>query len=394
MVWNAENRLERVEDSAEGWKETYVYDADGGRVAKKYWNGSTTSTTLYVNGMWERDIDNGVDTIQLSHAGRYVASYTKGPGTSTDLQWHFTDHLGSPVASGDPDVLAAGGGRRTFLPFGAPNWEAAPFDSGEINFTGQRRDAATGLGFYNARYYDSEIGRFISADSIVPGITDATSFNRYAYVNNNPLKYTDPTGHEVVCVCFAVSTDAFAFTGTITVGTAWDGNGNYGTVVSVSYGVGFGVGASLGLGVQISSKDNLEDIAGFTNSVGGCAALIIGGCASVSLDGDSVAASFNIGFELKAEQKSTVTKVLMGEPKAGATIDAIWDAIAELAERTVKPKGVLSADTGYGVYFEEEGDYHRYSEAGLPSMSVVYSPTPPPPVYYAPPRFTHIDEGL
>jgi len=101
MVWNAENRLERVEDSAEGWKETYVYDADGGRVAKKYWNGSTTSTTLYVNGMWERDIDSGVDTIQLSHAGRYVASYTKGPGTSTDLQWHFTDHLGSPVASGD-----------------------------------------------------------------------------------------------------------------------------------------------------------------------------------------------------------------------------------------------------------------------------------------------------
>ncbi|NQW18826.1 MAG: RHS repeat-associated core domain-containing protein [Chloroflexi bacterium] len=149
--------------------------------------------------MWERDIDNGVDTIQLSHAGRYVASYTKGPGTNTDLQFHFTDHLGSPVASGDPDVLAAGGGHRTLYnhwwPFGAPNWEAAPFDSGEINFTGQRHDAATGLGFYNARYYDSELGRFISTDSIVPGATRGDSFNRYAYVSNNPLRSTDPSGN-------------------------------------------------------------------------------------------------------------------------------------------------------------------------------------------------------
>ncbi|NQW18824.1 MAG: hypothetical protein HQ478_15235, partial [Chloroflexi bacterium] len=44
-----------------------------------------------------------------------------------------------------------------------PSATAGSFDSGEINFTGQRRDANTGLGFYNARYYDSEIGRFISA---------------------------------------------------------------------------------------------------------------------------------------------------------------------------------------------------------------------------------------
>ena len=77
LVWNAENRLQRVEAEDDSWIETYVYDADGGRVAKKYWDGSTTTTTLYVNGMWERDIDNDIDTINLSLSGRYVASYTK-----------------------------------------------------------------------------------------------------------------------------------------------------------------------------------------------------------------------------------------------------------------------------------------------------------------------------
>ncbi|NQW17632.1 MAG: RHS repeat-associated core domain-containing protein [Chloroflexi bacterium] len=104
--------------------------------------------------------------------------------------------------------MAAGGGRRTLYdhwwPFGAPNREADPFGDPRhpeeprdvrVNFTGQRRDAATGLGFYNARYYDSEIGRFISADSIVPGGTRADMFNRYVYVSNNPLKYKDPSGH-------------------------------------------------------------------------------------------------------------------------------------------------------------------------------------------------------
>jgi hypothetical protein len=39
------------------------------------------------------------------------------------------------------------------------------------------------------------VGRFISADSIVPSPSDPQDFNRYSYVGNNPLKYIDPTGH-------------------------------------------------------------------------------------------------------------------------------------------------------------------------------------------------------
>ena len=47
-----------------------------------------------------------------------------------------------------------------------------------------------------ARWYDPALGRFIQPDTLVPDPADAKMFDRYAYVNNNPIKYTDPTGHE------------------------------------------------------------------------------------------------------------------------------------------------------------------------------------------------------
>lgn len=61
-------------------------------------------------------------------------------------------------------------------------------------FTGQRLDG-TGLYYYGGRYYDPQIGRFISADTIIPDWKNPRDFNRYSYVLNNPLKYSDPTGH-------------------------------------------------------------------------------------------------------------------------------------------------------------------------------------------------------
>jgi len=51
------------------------------------------------------------------------------------------------------------------------------------------------LAYDTARYYDPGLGRFISADTIAPGFANPQNRNRYSYVLNNPLKYTDPTGH-------------------------------------------------------------------------------------------------------------------------------------------------------------------------------------------------------
>jgi RHS repeat-associated protein len=62
-------------------------------------------------------------------------------------------------------------------------------------FTGQEEDAETGLLYFNAKYYDPEIGRFISADTMVPDPENSQSFNKYMYVRGNPLRYIDPTGN-------------------------------------------------------------------------------------------------------------------------------------------------------------------------------------------------------
>ncbi len=67
----------------------------------------------------------------------------------------------------------------------------------DYTFTGQKQDASSGLMFYQARYYDPALGRFAQPDSIVPNLYNPQSLNRYSYTLNNPVRYTDPTGHKV-----------------------------------------------------------------------------------------------------------------------------------------------------------------------------------------------------
>ncbi|MBI4303338.1 MAG: hypothetical protein HY665_03235, partial [Chloroflexi bacterium] len=82
-----------------------------------------------------------------------------------------------------------------FYPFGATRSSTGTLGT-DKKFTGQRLDD-TGLYFYNARYYDAEIGRFVSPDTIIPDWKNPQAWNHYSYALNNPLKYTDSTGHFV-----------------------------------------------------------------------------------------------------------------------------------------------------------------------------------------------------
>jgi RHS repeat-associated protein len=82
----------------------------------------------------------------------------------------------------------------SYFPFGATRSSTGTSPT-DMKFTGQRLDN-TGLYYHNARYYDPGIGRFISADTIVPNPANPQCLNRYSYCLNNPLKYVDPSGHE------------------------------------------------------------------------------------------------------------------------------------------------------------------------------------------------------
>ena len=69
-----------------------------------------------------------------------------------------------------------------------------PAGTEAFTYTGQRA-SDIGLYFYNARWMDSSIGHFTSADTIIPDPMDPASYDRYSYSSNNPINYNDPTGH-------------------------------------------------------------------------------------------------------------------------------------------------------------------------------------------------------
>ena len=72
--------------------------------------------------------------------------------------------------------------------------------SPNLMLMGRQIDSYINLIQMGARWYDGDLGRFIQPDSIIPDIYNPQTLNRYAYARNNPLKYIDPTGHDIIIV--------------------------------------------------------------------------------------------------------------------------------------------------------------------------------------------------
>ncbi len=127
--------------------------------------------------------------------------------TRHNLLWLLGDHpslsLGTGLGSTSRVIYADGSSdqsRQMYKPWGETRWSSGTVPT-TYQFTGQRHEkdlgpaGGVGLYFYGARWYDPAVGRFIQADTILTyGVQGQ---DRYAYVNNNPLRYTDPTGHDV-----------------------------------------------------------------------------------------------------------------------------------------------------------------------------------------------------
>ncbi len=103
-------------------------------------------------------------------------------GTTTRYYTH-TDHLGSVTTVTDSDGTLVWDNE--YLPFGE---EHTPDESRFAMFTGKQKDPDTGLYYFNVRWYDASLGRFVTQDPIRDGV------NWYAYCENNPLRFVDPTG--------------------------------------------------------------------------------------------------------------------------------------------------------------------------------------------------------
>jgi RHS repeat-associated protein len=117
-------------------------------------------------------------------------------GANGPVSWLHGDHLGSASVATNSSGGKIAISEQRFTPYGTPRLNASGLPT-DKTFTGQRvENALGGIMDFNARYYDPAIGRFLSADTIVPGPSNPQALNRYAMVLNNPLRYTDPSGHE------------------------------------------------------------------------------------------------------------------------------------------------------------------------------------------------------
>lgn len=208
------NRLTRVEKNSTIIGE-YVYDGIGKRLQVTENDVTTTYIHSGFSVLYEENT-NGNATYIYGPTGLIAKRTTINEESHT--YFYHTDHLGSTrmVTDENKNIVSA----ITYHPFGDIDIKEG---SEDYLFTGREMDS-TGLYYYYARYYDSEIGRFITRDSwtylpndfrsfghaVAQWMSDPQILNRYSYCRNNPLMFTDPSGHGWLrkiglAICMAVA---------------------------------------------------------------------------------------------------------------------------------------------------------------------------------------------
>ncbi|MEJ0091347.1 MAG: toxin TcdB middle/N-terminal domain-containing protein [Limisphaerales bacterium] len=198
LVYDAENHLTRFAQAGGNLMLVkYGYAGDGARLWK--WNNQNPANLqVWIGNIYE---EKGGKTLFHVYAGsQQICTFESGSplaGASDTNKVGYYYHQDQLTSS---SVLSDSAGNQTevnaYFPFGRTQ-TASPQAGFKVSrqFTGQIKDDETGLYYYNARYYDPELGRFIQADTIIPDTGNPQSYNRYSYVMNNPLRYNDPSGH-------------------------------------------------------------------------------------------------------------------------------------------------------------------------------------------------------
>ncbi|WP_434155749.1 RHS repeat-associated core domain-containing protein [Pseudomonas sp. JZ134] len=157
-----------------------------------------------------------------------------------NITYYHSDVMGTPVLESD----SAGNIKHTYE-YDAYGQTKLDRPGNGPGFTGQINDSSSGLTYMRARYYDPSIGRFLSIDPESPNPGNIYNFNRYAYANNNPYVYSDPTGKFAFLI-------PLLFAGALAASTA-------AVITQPSRGTGYGLGSS-GAGFNLGGAYSGTDI--------------------------------------------------------------------------------------------------------------------------------------
>ncbi len=188
FTFNEENQLTQVALPS-GLTVNYKYDGLGRRIQR------TTSS-----GANERYVYDGADAlIDLNADWSVATTYLNGLGidnhlrqtsATTGVSYFHANHLGSTAALTDQSGAVVE--QLSYDSFGNNGGSTRT----RFTYTGRERDSDTGMLYYRARFYDPQLGRFISEDPI--GLADG--INSYAYAKNSPPNGTDPLGLYVIMI--------------------------------------------------------------------------------------------------------------------------------------------------------------------------------------------------
>ncbi len=177
----------------------YLYDAAGQRVGKQWANNLEDyvhdpqghMTSVYANG------SASAERAELyTPGGRHVATWNPSAIYFGPLYWNHADWLGTERARTDSTGTVREWNTDTPYGMNLASYSLERADPSPMHFTGKQRDAESGLDYFGARYLGGgdNLGRWLSADSSGPDLTNPQSLNKYRYGLNNPLRYTDPNG--------------------------------------------------------------------------------------------------------------------------------------------------------------------------------------------------------
>ncbi len=197
------NKPTLIREIATGDEAGFTYGPDRARIKQHIVEGGVSREVVYL-GAYERRTRFGSpdELVHYITAGGTVAIHTVFdddlPATNKARYLH-RDHLGSIESiTGETGAVVErlsfdSHGKRRLADWTAGD-PASPDAETPRGFTAHEHLDSVGLIHMNGRVYDPTLGRFLSADPFVPDPTATQAFNRYSYVGNNPLSYTDPSG--------------------------------------------------------------------------------------------------------------------------------------------------------------------------------------------------------
>jgi len=210
ITWNSWNMPTSITKSGKTYG--FLYNSAHERVKQELPGAGGTTDIIYnISPRLDTGIhvekrvkgsDGSIEYVHYLYAGNmpFGTVTTVGMGTILKTRYFHTDHLGSIIALTDEagTVLErrsydAWGKRRNLNGTPLTSLLTTPYE--RHGFTGHEELDEVGIVHMNGRMYDPAIGRFLSADPTIQYFEDMQNYNRYSYINNNPLSAVDYSGY-------------------------------------------------------------------------------------------------------------------------------------------------------------------------------------------------------